>query len=147
MKRFEKLLEPGCIGSLKIKNRMIKSGATARYWGDGEDQVSDRTKHYYESFARGGIGLVIVESPSLIPNEARMKGNYRLDDDKYIKGLSELTALIHKHDCPAFIQFNHNIPGSFILSSTRVTYLAIAVHRIKCLYVKTLWYYYLPTSI
>ncbi len=109
MKRFEKLLEPGRIGSLRIKNRMIKSGAAARYWGDGENQVSDRIKHYYEAFARGGIGLVIVESPSLIPNEARMKGNFRLDDDKYIKGLSELTGLIHKHDCPAFVQFNHNI--------------------------------------
>ena len=33
--RFEKLLEPGRIGSLKIKNRMIKSGAAARYWGSG----------------------------------------------------------------------------------------------------------------
>jgi 2,4-dienoyl-CoA reductase (NADPH2) len=109
VKRFEKLLEPGRIGSLRIKNRMIKSGAAARYWSDGENQVSDRVKHYYEAFARGGIGLVIVESPSLIPNEARMKGNFRLDDDKYIKGLSDLTALIHKHDCPAFLQFNHNI--------------------------------------
>jgi 2,4-dienoyl-CoA reductase (NADPH2) len=109
MKRFEKLLEPGRIGSLKIKNRMVKSGAAARYWGDGENQVSDRIKHYYESFARGGIGLVIVESPSLTPAEGRMRGNYRLDDDKYIKGVSELTALIHRHDCPAFVQFNHAI--------------------------------------
>jgi 2,4-dienoyl-CoA reductase (NADPH2) len=109
MKRFEKLLEPGRIGSVKIKNRMVKSGAAARYWGDGDNQVSDRIKHYYEAFARGGIGLVIVESPSLAPVETRMKGNYRLDDDKYIKGISELTALIHKYDCPAFVQFNHAI--------------------------------------
>jgi 2,4-dienoyl-CoA reductase-like NADH-dependent reductase (Old Yellow Enzyme family) len=108
-KRFEKLLEPGNIGSVKLKNRMIKSGAAARYWGDGENQVSDRIKHYYESFARGGIGLVIVESPALVPDEKRMKGNYRLDDDKYIGGISELTQLIHKHDCPAFVQFNYAI--------------------------------------
>jgi 2,4-dienoyl-CoA reductase (NADPH2) len=106
--KFEKLLEPGYIGSLKIKNRMIKSGAAARYWGDGENQVSDRIKHYYEAFARGGIGLVIVEAPTLEPVENRMKGNYRLDDDKYIKGVSELTDLIHNHDCQAFVQFNHS---------------------------------------
>ena len=105
--RFEKLLEPGRIGSLKIKNRMIKSGAAARYWGSGMNQINDTSKYYYEAFARGGIGMVIVEGPVIEPNEARMGGNYRLDDDKYIKGVSELTALIHKHDCPAFVQFNH----------------------------------------
>ncbi|MGD0795293.1 MAG: FAD-dependent oxidoreductase [Dehalococcoidales bacterium] len=105
--KFQKLLEPGRIGSLKIKNRMIKSGAAARYWGAGMDQVSDRIKFYYEAFARGGIGLVIVEGPSLEPAEARMNGNWRLDDDKYIKGVSELTQIIHIYDCPAFVQLNH----------------------------------------
>jgi 2,4-dienoyl-CoA reductase (NADPH2) len=35
-----------------------------------------------------------------------MNGNWRLDDDKYIKGVSELTALIHRYDCPAFMQIN-----------------------------------------
>jgi 2,4-dienoyl-CoA reductase (NADPH2) len=106
-KRLEKLLEPYHIGSVKTRNRMIKSGAAARYWGSGENQVSDRIKHYYEAFARGGIGLIIVEGPLIEPVEARMPGNYRLDDDKYIKGISELTRLIHKHGCPAFVQFNH----------------------------------------
>ncbi len=106
--RFEKLLEPGRIGPLTIKNRMVKSGAAARYWGNaGMDQVTDRIKYYYEAFARGGIGLVIVEGPALEPNEARLNGNWRLDDDKYVKGISELVALIHKHDCPAFMQLNH----------------------------------------
>jgi len=107
--KFEKLLEPGRIGNLKIKNRMVKSGAAARYWGmAGPDQVTDRIKYYYESFARGGIGLVIVEAPSLEPDVARLNGNWRLDDDKYIKGISEMVSLIQKHDCPAFMQLNHN---------------------------------------
>jgi 2,4-dienoyl-CoA reductase (NADPH2) len=107
-KKFEKLLEPGQIGSVKIKNRMIKSGAAARYWGSGDNQINDISKHYYEAFARGGVGLIIVEGPVIEPVEARMGGNYRLDDDKYIKGVSELTELIHKHNCPAFVQLNHN---------------------------------------
>jgi 2,4-dienoyl-CoA reductase (NADPH2) len=105
---FEKLLEPSRIGPLKIKNRMIKSGAAARYWGSGDDQVSDRIKHYYEAFARGGVGLVIVEGPVIEPDEARLSGNYRLDDDKYIPGVSQLTQMIHRHNCPAFVQLNHN---------------------------------------
>jgi 2,4-dienoyl-CoA reductase (NADPH2) len=105
--KFEKLLEPGRIGSLKIKNRMVKSGAAARYWGSGMNQINDTSKYYYEAFARGGIGLLIVEGPTVEVNEQRTSGNYRLDDDIYIKGVSELTALIHKYDCPAFVQLNH----------------------------------------
>jgi 2,4-dienoyl-CoA reductase (NADPH2) len=107
-KKFEKLLEPGQIGTVKLKNRMIKSGAAARYWGSGDNQINDISKHYYEAFARGGVGLIIVEGPVIEPVEARMSGNYRLDDDKYIKGVFELTELIHKHKCPAFVQLNHN---------------------------------------
>ncbi len=105
--RFEKLLEPGRIGSLKIKNRMGKSGAAARYWGSGMDQVNDTSKYYYEAFAKGGVGMVIVEGPTIETSVMRPSGNYRLDDDKYIKGVSELTALIHQHNCPAFVQLNH----------------------------------------
>jgi 2,4-dienoyl-CoA reductase (NADPH2) len=106
-KRFEMLLEPGRIGPVVTKNRMVKSGAAARYWGRGEDQVSDRIKHYYEAFARGGIGLLIVEGPLIEPVEERMNGNYRLDDDNYIKGVAELTSLLHSHGCPTFVQLNH----------------------------------------
>ncbi len=106
--KFEKLLEPSRIGPVKIKNRMVKSGAAARYWGTGDGQVNDRIKHYYEAFARGGVGLVIVEGPVIEPDEARMSGNYRLDDDKYITDIRKLTQLIHKYDCPAFVQLNHN---------------------------------------
>jgi 2,4-dienoyl-CoA reductase (NADPH2) len=106
--KFEKLLEPGRIGSVKIKNRMIKSGAAARYWGTGMDQINDRGKFYYEALARGGIGLLMVEGPALDPPEGpRMMGSYRLDDDKYIKGVSELVQIIHKYDCPAFVNINN----------------------------------------
>ncbi len=106
-KQFERLLEPSHIGPVKTRNRMIKSGAAARYWGLGDDQVSDTVKHYYEAFARGGIGLLIVEGPLIDPVESRMSGNYRLDDDKYIPGVLELTKLTHKHNCPTFVNLHY----------------------------------------
>ncbi len=64
--KFEKLLEPGRIGSLKIKNRMVKSGAAARYWGKGMDQINDTSKYYYEAFAAVAVAGVIA---SLIQGE------------------------------------------------------------------------------
>jgi len=85
---------------------MVKSGAAARYWGKGDNQINDTSKYYYEALAKGGIGLLIVEGPLVEPTEENMTGNYRLDDDRYIKGVAELTGLIHKYNCPAFVQLN-----------------------------------------
>ena len=104
-KRFKKLLEPGYIGSVKTRNRMIKTGALMCYWHKNDLHMSENVKAYYEAIARGGIGLLIVESPIIdYPLGTRLKNRYRMDDDKYIKGISELVEIIHKHGCPTFMQ-------------------------------------------
>jgi 2,4-dienoyl-CoA reductase (NADPH2) len=110
-KRFEKLLEPGKIGPVKTRNRMIKTGAGTFMWNEDELHMNENIKAYYESLARGGVGLLIVESPTIdYPQGARWHQRYRIDDDKYIQGLSELTQVIHKHNCPTFMQMNHDGP-------------------------------------
>jgi len=109
--RFEKLLEPGRIGSVKTRNRIIKTGAGMLMWHEDDLRVNQRVKAYYESIARGGVGLLVVEPVTVdYPLGARWRQRYRIDDDKYIKGLSELTAVIHKHGCPTFIQLYHEGP-------------------------------------
>jgi 2,4-dienoyl-CoA reductase (NADPH2) len=97
---FEHLLSPSCIGSVKTRNRLIKSAAGLQYWAQGDNPVTDRAKYLYEALARGGVGLIIVESPGI------EKGgrSYRLDNDKHIKAMSELTESIHKYNCPVFAQ-------------------------------------------
>jgi 2,4-dienoyl-CoA reductase (NADPH2) len=66
--------------------------------------------------AKGGVGLLIVESPTVdYPLGARWRQRYRIDDDKYIKGLSELAQVIRKHDCPTFMQMNHDGPWQRII--------------------------------
>ncbi len=110
-KKFEKLLEPGYIGSVKTRNRMVKTGAGTFMWHQDELHMNEATKAYYESLARGGVGLLIVESPTVdYPLGARWQQRYRIDDDKYIQGLSELTRVIRKHGCPTFMQMNHDGP-------------------------------------
>jgi len=110
-KQFEKLLEPGKIGPVKTRNRMIKTGAGTFMWNEDELHMNENIKAYYESLARGGVGLLIVESPTIdYPLGARWHQRYRIDDDKYIQGLSELTQVIHKHHCPTFMQMNHDGP-------------------------------------
>ena len=108
MKRFEKLLEPYHIGPVKTRNRLIKTGATTLYWHQDELHMNKTTLAYYEAIARGGVGLLIVEAPTIdYPSGARWSQQYRIDDDKYIEGLSELVQVIHKHGCPTFMQMVH----------------------------------------
>ena len=108
IKRFEKLLEPGYIGPVKTRNRLIKTGATTLYWHEDELHMNKTILAYYEAIARGGVGLLIVESPTIdYPSGSRWSQIYRFDDDKYIEGMSELVGVIHKHSCPTFIQMVH----------------------------------------
>jgi len=108
MKRFEKLLEPYHIRSVKTRNRMIKTGASMMYWHEDELHMNETIKAFYEAIAKGGVGLLIVESPTIdYPLGARWREQYRIDDDKYIEGLSELVQVIHKHGCPTFMQMVH----------------------------------------
>jgi 2,4-dienoyl-CoA reductase (NADPH2) len=108
MRSFEKLLEPGYIGSVKTRNRIIKTGASTLYWHDNELHMNKTMLAYYEAIARGGVGLLIVESPTIdYPSSSRWSQIYRFDDDRYIEGMSELVQVIHKHGCPTFMQMVH----------------------------------------
>ncbi len=80
-------------------------------WHEDELHMNATVNAFYEAMARGGVGLLIVESPTIdYPLGARWRERYRIDDDKYIKGLSELVQVIHKHGCPTFMQMNHDGP-------------------------------------
>ena len=109
--KYAKLMAPGKIGSIKTRNRIIKSGAGMLMWHEDDLHMREDVKAFYEGIARGGVGLLVVESPIIdYPRGARWKARYRIDDDKYISGLSELVEVIHRHGCPTFMQMNHDGP-------------------------------------
>jgi len=109
--RFAKLLEPAFIGPVRTRNRIIKSGATMFMFHEDHVHLSEEVKAYYERFAIGGVGLVIVEAVTVdYPHGARWRNRYRLDEDKYIEGMKELAEVMHRHDCPTFVAMNHDGP-------------------------------------
>lgn len=110
-KRFDKLLEPSHIGNVKIRNRIIKTAAETNYYNSTDYQVNETLKAFYEGQAKGGVGAVYVEGPAVdYPLGMFRDRGIRIDEDEYIPGLSELTEVIHKHDCPAFLQLVHAGP-------------------------------------
>jgi 2,4-dienoyl-CoA reductase (NADPH2) len=108
--KFQRLLEPGRIGSVRTRNRIIKTAAGLSMWHEDDVHMREEVKAFYEGIARGGVGLIIVESPVIdYPGGMRSKDRYRLDDDRYIEGMSELVEVIHRHGCPTFMTMWH--PG------------------------------------
>lgn len=109
--RFRKLLSPGQIGKIKTKNRFIKS-ANGTSFIERSGFVGDKALAYYEALAKGGAGLLIVESCGVeFPLACQHEdAQFRLSDDKYIPSYAELAKVVHAQGCPIMIQFQHAGP-------------------------------------
>ena len=103
-KRFQKLMEPGYIGKMRTRNRIVKMGAQPGFFPYQDGHMQQEVIDYCEALARGGAGLITVGGT---PIGAPLGKGYRIDDDKYVPGMSRLTEAIRKHDCPAFLQMFH----------------------------------------
>jgi 2,4-dienoyl-CoA reductase (NADPH2) len=109
--RFQKLLEPSYIGKVKTRNRIIKTAQGSSFI-EPTGYVGEQAKAYYETMAKGGVGLLIVESCGVeYPlGIHHFPVQFHLDDDKYIPSYTELVQVIRKHDCPVFLQLFHSGP-------------------------------------
>jgi len=118
--RFEKLMEPGMIGPVKTRNRIIKT-ANGTSFMEEDQTVGPRMIAYYERLAKGGVGFLVVEScgveyPLGIQHVHYFEdGSYEgvqlhFDDDRFIPSFQRLTEAVHKHGCPVSIQFQHSGP-------------------------------------
>lgn len=104
--RYPGLQKPGYIGSVRIKNRLVRTGSNQGFPPEpGDGYLQSYYKDFYEGMASGGVGMVTIGA-SPVGTPPAEKG-YRLDDDKYIPGLREFTDRMHRHDCPVFLQTFH----------------------------------------
>ena len=93
--RFKKLLELSYIGKVRTRNRIIKT-AQGMSFVEPTGYVGEQAKAYYETMAKGGVGLLIVESCDVeYPLGVHHPPvQFHLDDDKYIPSYSELTQVV-----------------------------------------------------
>ena len=102
--RFEMLLSPFQIGQVKLKNRIVKCSQGLRE-AEEDGTVSEVMMGHYEALARGGVGLIITVSTCFdYPIGTSAIRRIRIDDDKFIPGLSRLAQLIHSYGTPCFLQ-------------------------------------------
>jgi len=106
-KDFKKLFEPGRIGQMQVRNRIVMPPMGTGYHDEG-GYVSQRFIDYHEARARGGVGLIIIEvtAPSLECNVSNFQ--LTLGDDKYIPGFRKLAETVHRHGARIAVQLQHS---------------------------------------
>ncbi|RPI44314.1 MAG: FAD-dependent oxidoreductase, partial [Betaproteobacteria bacterium] len=108
--RLHRLFEPGRIGTMELRNRIAMAPMGTQMYADGF--VTEQLKDYYEARARGGVGLITIDHLKIsYPVGAGKKNTARIDDDKFIPGLSELLALVHRHGAKMVAQLGHMGPA------------------------------------
>jgi 2,4-dienoyl-CoA reductase-like NADH-dependent reductase (Old Yellow Enzyme family) len=106
--RYTHLLSPGRIGGMALRNRIIMA-AMGTNFAAPDGHCTERLIAYYEARAKGGAGLVVLEtSAAFWPNGASMPNTISFSDDRFIPGLRELTDRLHAHGAKIVAQLNHS---------------------------------------
>ena len=99
---FPKLFEPGQIGKVRLKNRIVE-GPWERHTPGAGGQPTERTVDYYVQRAKGGVGLIIVGSAD-IGLGGRNAHFLDLSHNKYILEHCLVTDAVHLHGAKIAIQ-------------------------------------------
>ena len=102
-----RMFEPGRIGSLHVRNRLIMP-AMATNFASAHGEPTERLVSYYEARARGGVGTIVIENASV---DEPVGGNgtvqLRIDHDRFIPGLSMLVGRVQEEGAAVALQINH----------------------------------------
>ena len=102
---FENLLQPIALGPTQVRNRVFNPphGTTLGHQG----QVTDDLIAYHLTRARGGVGLIIMESMTVHPSYGFEEAFLYAGSDRIVAGLSRLVAACHAEETPVFGQLFH----------------------------------------
>lgn len=103
---FRNLSEPGKIGNMKLKNRMVMPGmGTNLAAADGT--VSDVIVNYYARRANGGVGLIITEVCCPDPLGKVIPGEIEITSNAFMPGLSRIPHAVHSGGSKVCLQLAH----------------------------------------
>ena len=107
---YEKLMQPGKIGNLEIKNRVVMPAMGCSF-AESTGEAGARMIRYYAERAKGGVGLIITEITRVedetgvgTPNQLSVTNTHM------IAQLSHLVEAVHAYGTKIFVQLHH--PGN-----------------------------------
>ncbi len=108
---FPKLFEPGQIGKVRIKNRIVQ-GPTERDNPSSFGEITPKTIDYYVERAKGGFGLIIVGAAD-IGLGGRAAHFKNLGHNRFIQEHCDLTEAVHAYGAKIALQLcavGRNVP-------------------------------------
>lgn len=106
------LFEPAAIGSLTLKNRIVRS-ATYEKRADDDGFVTGALIEFYEDIARGGSGLIISGNVLVHTSGRSVPQQLSLHNDFYIAKMRCLTDAVHSYGGIIVVQLVHGGRQSF----------------------------------
>ncbi|MFC1990899.1 FAD-dependent oxidoreductase [Chloroflexota bacterium] len=107
MTQLKKLFEPGRIGTLELKNRIIMA-PMGTFSADEKGRPTERMIDYYVARADGGVGLIIVQFTAIMANARGGRYHLAIYDDSFISPLRELTQAVKSHGARIALQLAHH---------------------------------------
>jgi 2,4-dienoyl-CoA reductase-like NADH-dependent reductase (Old Yellow Enzyme family)/thioredoxin reductase len=113
------LFEPGRIGNVELKNRIIKAPQHTGL-ANPDGSITDRLLRYYKDVAQGGVSMVIVEY-AWVDNDASQASPCQLGIARmeHVPGLSLLADTIKANGAKAAIQISHAGRQRFVLEQPK----------------------------
>ena len=107
---YRKMFEPGRIGNLELKNRVVMPAMGCSF-AESTGEAGARMIRYYAERAKGGVGLIITEITRVddetgvgTPNQLSVTNTHM------IAQLSHLAEAVHAYGTKIFVQLHH--PGN-----------------------------------
>jgi 2,4-dienoyl-CoA reductase-like NADH-dependent reductase (Old Yellow Enzyme family)/thioredoxin reductase len=105
---YAHLLAPGTIGTMTVPNRIVLPAMDQNSCSD-DGLITDLNIAHYEARARGGTGLLVLETAAVAyPVGATSRHQPSLGDDRCIPGLARLAEAVHRHGAKMAVQINHH---------------------------------------
>lgn len=105
--KYEKLFEPGKIGNVELRNRVVMT-AMGALMGDWNGCTTPEQVRFYEDRAKGGCGLIIPEFTSVDADSGHCNPiQLGIYDSRQIKSFELICDAVHRHGAKIFIQLHH----------------------------------------
>jgi len=103
----ENLLKPGRIGPIETRNRIVMPAMDQNLCDEGH--LVDGNIAHYEARAKGGVGLLVLETSAVAwPIGATSLHQPALSDDRFLPGLTRLADAVHAHGAKMIVQCCHH---------------------------------------
>ena len=106
---------PYKIKGLELKNRIVRS-ATYENAATEDGEVTDDLVAMYRKLGQGGAGLIITGLATVMPEYHFPHRAMRIDDDRFIPGLSGIAKSVQELENGCKIMLQLNLPGRQLLT-------------------------------